>query len=1147
MINCDSLLINLLSLNVRGLKANSDYVRLLLSDYCPVILCICEHWLHSFESSLVPDLIGDYQFVIATVEEPHAYIPRFIRGRSGVAILWSPELNDLIFPITSPRNDRLLGIRISTFSRPTVVFSVYLPCRSGGTDPFKYVMDELDSLFTLFPDDIILFAGDFNANPGVLIDDLSYPPNEQGIILNRYLEKWNYVSSHLQPSLNLSRQFLTHESEAHSSFSILDHVLCPKHFVSEFRSAFVDTEHPLNSSDHLPVVCSFPIQFKPVLPPPSIDHPGAIPLSVNWSRCDSVMKERYADSVEALLPDVPSVVSIHIIEDIIESVTHTLLSSASTCLPVSRYQKHVRPFWNNELRRLHTLMKVAYRNWVKIGKSAVPMDYSRRSYKESKTVFRRELRKAKRQELDHFYNSLDLSDRGIYRHIRLRNGKVSSGTNFIIVDNVRFEGSCVRDGWSVYFNKLASPDTTTFSQSHFTSINTRILSILLDDDLNDLSPVSITPDMVAQAISSLALKKAAGPDGLSGEHFSFGPVMSIARILAPVFQALLTTHYIPNSLRLAYIIPILKGRHLDPSNPSNYRGISVGSIFSKLFEFIILHEYLFSLSDKLHPLQGGFRQGLRTSHTSYILNECIVNSRETGSKCFVAFLDARKAFDTVWHDGLFVKLFDLGINLHIWHTLYFWYRHLQSCIKWSGGFSEPFPIHQGVRQGALLSPLLYSLFINDLLSDLEESGVGIYINSIFCGTPTYADDMSLVAQDPVDLQVMLDIASRYSYNWQYTFNPSKSKVMVFGESSVSRKRNRSDRSWFINSFLIAETDTWVHLGITLSVSRSSLYHTLHSISSARSAFFSLQSIGSRFGCLHPSTSLKLYKAMVLPILIFGLEVVFPSASEILMLERCQLSIFRIILGLPVRAPSYAIHYLLGTLPIKLLLLKAHLSFLFRLLSLPDNNIFKRLFLSRFHNSQYGFSNHIVSILNELDFPDVDELTTIFPSKLAWSAFVKCTLYLHFYDLLDSEVHKMPSLAQISIIHPPKMARIHPILCYTKGDVKLNRLNNFRLRLLLHCSILNNDTSMFHISNKYDQRSAVCPACGADMEDSFHFVSVCPVYAHIRENLCSLLRIPSNEILFQHMFGNVWEPLPNFQLSLLQFLTELRSARSRYIM
>ena len=142
--------------------------------------------------------------------------------------------------------------------------------------------------------------------------------------------------------------------------------------------------------------------------------------------------------------------------------------------------------------------------------------------------------------------------------------------------------------------------------------------------------------------------------------------------------------------------------------------------------------------------------------------------------------------------------------------------------------------------------------------------------------------------------------------------------------------------------------------------------------------------------------------MVLPILIFGLEVVFPSASEILMLEHCQLAFFiRIILGFPVYAPSYAIHFLLSTLPIKLLLFKAHLSFL----SFPDGNTFKCLFLSRFNNSQYGFSNHIVSILNELDFPDIDDLATIFPSNQAWSAFVKSTLYLHFYDLLDSKVHK----------------------------------------------------------------------------------------------------------------------------------------------
>ena len=85
--------------------------------------------------------------------------------------------------------------------------------------------------------------------------------------------------------------------------------------------------------------------------------------------------------------------------------------------------------------------------------------------------------------------------------------------------------------------------------------------------------------------------------------------------------------------------------------------------------------------------------------------------------------------------GLFVKLLiHLQSNFHIWYTLFFWYRHLMSCVKWAGGYSRSFRIGQGVRQGALLSPLLYTLFIDDLLDTLESEGLGLHINSIFCGS-----------------------------------------------------------------------------------------------------------------------------------------------------------------------------------------------------------------------------------------------------------------------------------------------------------------------------------------------------------------------------------------------------------------------------
>ena len=184
------------------------------------------------------------------------------------------------------------------------------------------------------------------------------------------------------------------------------------------------------------------------------------------------------------------------------------------------------------------------------------------------------------------------------------------------------------------------------------------------------------------------------------------------------------------------------------------------------------------LSSCLHNLQGGFRRGLSTSHTSFILQESISWCKEHHYKSFVAFLDARKAFDTVWHAGLFVKLSEYGLTGDVWHTLHYWYRHL--CSWWSGSTSRSSPILQGVRQGALLSPLLYALFINDLLKELEDSQLGVHINSTFCGSPTYADDMTLVASSASGLQGMLDITTRYAYKWQYTFNTIKSKIMVFG-------------------------------------------------------------------------------------------------------------------------------------------------------------------------------------------------------------------------------------------------------------------------------------------------------------------------------------------------------------------------------
>ncbi len=178
---------------------------------------------------------------------------------------------------------------------------------------------------------------------------------------------------------------------------------------------------------------------------------------------------------------------------------------------------------------------------------------------------------------------------------------------------------------------------------------------------------------------------------------------------------------------------------------------------------------------------------------------------------------------------------------------------------------------------------------------------------------------------------MIDVVYHYSYTWRYKINPHKSSVLVFGESTRSREKNRLSRKWTLGDQIIKEDDEIHHLGILRSASTVS--RTNERISRGRSSFFALNAVGARFGCLHPATTLKLYVTICLPILLFGSELWVLSKTELLMLERAHRKILRTIQGLPTRCPSVALNSLLGTLPISMCLTSRKLNFIFATLNL----------------------------------------------------------------------------------------------------------------------------------------------------------------------------------------------------------------------
>ena len=264
---------------------------------------------------------------------------------------------------------------------------------------------------------------------------------------------------------------------------------------------------------------------------------------------------------------------------------------------------------------------------------------------------------------------------------------------------------------------------------------------------------------------------------------------------------------------------------------------------------------------------------------------------------------------------------------YIPHTsvLVFWYSNLSSCVRWNSSLSEFFPIKQGVRQGAVLSPLLYSPgYINDLLYQLEALPGSLFIDNTFCGAPTYADDMALIADSPTVLQCMIDTAASYAMNWHYCFNVSKSVVLVVGESPTAA---RSSHQWFLSGSPLSEVDMTKHLGIVLSVNSPHAHRATALTTSFRSCYYGLATLRARFTTLNPCTSLFLLKSFCLPLLCFSFELWSPPQSTILVVERALNKALRTIIGVPAHAPTLGIHLLLGTIPVNLLLKLRRLTFL----------------------------------------------------------------------------------------------------------------------------------------------------------------------------------------------------------------------------
>ena len=136
---------------------------------------------------------------------------------------------------------------------------------------------------------------------------------------------------------------------------------------------------------------------------------------------------------------------------------------------------------------------------------------------------------------------------------------------------------------------------------------------------------------------------------------------------------------------------------------------------------------------------------------------------------------------------------------------------MKSCVRNQSILSDWFSVAQGTRQGGKSSPILYLLFVDGLIKELEDSRFDFCIYDLKYGSPTVADDMVLVSYSRYGLQNMLNICNSYSTKWRYEYNPLKCAVIVFNESKSIY--NKCSRTWSLGDKQILEAENYTHLGI----------------------------------------------------------------------------------------------------------------------------------------------------------------------------------------------------------------------------------------------------------------------------------------------------------------------------------------------
>ena len=331
----------------------------------------------------------------------------------------------------------------------------------------------------------------------------------------------------------------------------------------------------------------------------------------------------------------------------------------------------------------------------------------------------------------------------------------------------------------------------------------------------------------------------------------------------------------------------------DREKLDNYRNISVGSCLGKLFTSIMAKRTrdITEAKKKFNEIQGGFRPKRSTTDNLFVLLHIIEKAKINKEKLYLCFVDLRKAFDSVWREGIWKKLRKIRVDNTTIKLLKNLYENTRKKILLENGYTDWIEYNKGVKQGCTLSPILFNIYLKELADLLQNSRKGYKIANIMISALFFADDMVIITKTKQEMIEQLHMINSYMKKWKLEINFDKTKIMSIGTKKSEWKITDEEKV-----IEIEEVDEYDYLGLTINKKgKATRKHQLYlrektNTSIGRTKGLALETIN------RGKSAETIWLGETKPKMLYACEIIPYNKNTIEQLEKAQNEIGRWILG-----------------------------------------------------------------------------------------------------------------------------------------------------------------------------------------------------------------------------------------------------------